>query len=208
MRQVLSNRGDHVAFVFERMIGPHNFSAAPRSLDALSFQDVHLVRPGERLGFSRGITIGSERWLSLHEAPTTEACLKELKAGGYRVLASHLEDDTSLSLEDIDFSRRTALVFGNEHRGVGDEAPQWADARFRIPMLGFAQSFYLSVSVALCAYHARKEIQRLAGSGTDPARFTLAPQRRRELYLHWLRRSVKNVDQVLEKMEAGTPEPE
>ena len=207
MRQVLSTRSDHVAFVFERMIDPHNFSAALRSLDALSFQEVHLVQPGERLGFSRGITIGTERWLSLHEAPTTEACLKELKADGYRVLASHLEDESSQALEEIDFSQRTALVFGNEHQGVGKAVLQLADARFRIPMLGFAQSFNLSVSVALSAFHARREIQRLAGSGPHPERFLLAPQRRRELYLHWLRGSVKNVDQVLAGLESAGSEP-
>ena len=208
MRQVLSTRSDHVAFVFERMIDPHNFSAALRTLDALSFQEVHLVRPGERLEFSRGITIGTERWLSLHEAPTTEACLEGLKADGYRVLASHLEGDSSLALDEIDFSQRTALVFGNEHQGVGEAVLRLADARFRIPMLGFAQSFNLSVSVALSAFHARREIQRLAGSDPHPERFLLAPRRRRELYFHWLRRSVKNVDQVLAGLESAAPEPE
>ena len=207
MQDVLATRSDHVAFVFERMIDPHNFSAALRTLDALSFQDVHLVEPGERLETARGITIGTERWLSLHTAPTTEECLAGLKTEGYRVYASHLGEEPAIRLQEIDFSRRTALVFGNEHLGVSGEVLALADQRFRIDMLGFAQSFNLSVSVALSAFHARREIRRLAGNDPHPERFFLAPERRRELYLQWLRRSVKNVDQVLAGLETVNPEP-
>ena len=52
MREVLSRRADHVTFVFENMVDPHNLSAVLRSMDALSFQDAHLVTPAERLRLS------------------------------------------------------------------------------------------------------------------------------------------------------------
>lgn len=197
MRSVLAVRSDHVAFVFERMIDPHNLSAALRSLDAFSFQDAHLVRPGGRLGLTRGITIGAERWLTLHEAPSSQACLSGLKEAGYRVYASHLGGGEARPLTEIDFGRRTALVFGNEHLGVSEEMLALADARFRIDMLGFAQSLNLSVAVAVSAFHARREIERLRPADPAPARFDLTEARRQSLYEQWLRHSVKHADRIV-----------
>ena len=84
MREVLSRRTDHVTFVFENMVDPHNLSAVLRSMDALSIQDAHLITPGERLELSRGITIGAERWLSLHRHNSTASCMEALKRCGTR----------------------------------------------------------------------------------------------------------------------------
>jgi tRNA (guanosine-2'-O-)-methyltransferase len=210
MQAVLATRSDHVAFVFERMIDPHNLSAALRSLDAFSFQDVHLVQPGERLGLdapevSRGITIGTERWLSLHPAPDLAACVQGLHAAGYTVLAGHPDAPDAVALTALDFSRRTALVFGNEHLGVSAEALALADGTFRIEMQGFAQSLNLSVAVAVSAHQARQAIARLAATDPQPERFGLDAGRRRALYAQWLRQSVKHAERILAEGEPDAP---
>jgi tRNA (guanosine-2'-O-)-methyltransferase len=223
LRAVLASRSDHVAFVFERMIDPHNLSAALRSLDAFSFQDAWLVAPGERLReaggvpagaaadadappLARGITIGAERWLSLHEAPDSAACLRGLKRAGYTVYASHLGSGAATHLEALELGRRTALVFGNEHLGVSDEVLDAADGAFRIETLGFAQSLNLSVAVAISAYVARQAIARLAAADPRPERFALAPERQQALYAAWLRGSVKHAARILGE-EPAPPEP-
>lgn len=222
LQSVLAERSDHVAFVFEHMIDPHNLSAALRSLDAFSFQDVHLVRPGDRLAFgegdepegpetgcdddsglSRGITIGADRWLSVHRAPDTPSCLDGLKQAGYTVVASHLDDASAVALEELPLTRRTALVFGNEHLGVSKEVLAHADGTFRIPMHGFVQSLNLSVSVAICAYHARRALQRLEDEGALPGGFGLSAARRQALYAEWLRLSVKSAERILAEPESG-----
>lgn len=198
MRAVLARRTAQVAFVFERMIDPHNLSAALRSLDAFGFQDVHLVQPGERLGLglSRGITIGAERWLSLHVAPTQAESIGALQRGGYAVYASHL-GEAATPLQHLDLARPTALVFGNEHAGVGEEVLALSDGTFRIDMLGFAQSLNLSVSVAISAFHARQALDTLAAQAGEPGRYNLPQERQRALYAEWLRQSVRNAEAVL-----------
>ena len=203
MRQVLAARSDHVAFVFERMTDPHNMSAALRSLDAFSFQDAHWVQPGERLqpGPARGITIGSDRWLSMHRHADTRTCLDALKEKGYTVLASHLGQAPSVSLHELDFTRPLALVFGNEHAGVSEEVLELADGNFRIEMNGFVESLNLSVAVAVTAFHARGELERLAGESGDPDRFRLSGDRKKAIYARWLKGSVKRSDRILS--EAG-----
>ena len=197
MKAVLASRSDHVTFVFERMVDPHNLSAALRSLDAFSFQDAHLIQPSEALGLSRGITIGSERWLSLHRHEDTASCLEALKGAGYRVYASEVAGEGALRLEEIDLRRRAALVFGNEHAGVSEEVLALADERFRIEMLGFGESLNLSVAVAISAFHARATLARLMTEDKDPERYLLPPERREVIYAQWLRQSVKRPEVVL-----------
>jgi len=60
----------------------------------------------------------------------------------------------SLALADLSFAGKVALVFGNENRGVSDEALALADARYAIPMLGFVQSLNVSVAAAVSLFQA------------------------------------------------------
>lgn len=216
MQEVLSSRTAQVAFVFEQMTDPHNMSAALRSLDAFSFQDAHMVRPGDRLSLgsehpgentsgkyqpenriSGGITIGSERWLTLHVQPSTQECLQMLKHQDYQVYASHLGQTPSTSLTDLDFSRPIALVFGNEHAGVSQEVLDMADGNFRIDMHGFVESLNLSVAVAISAFHARQKLNRLAREAENPDLFALGDERQAALYAGWLKRSVNRAEKIL-----------
>lgn len=201
MREVLARRSNHVAFVFENMVDPHNLSAALRSMDALSFQDAHLITPGERLELSRGITIGAERWLTLHRHASTPLCMDALRDAGYRIYASLVDAGKGLALEEIDFSRPTALVFGNEHAGVSGEVVELADDTFHIPMMGFVESLNLSVAAAICAFHARKALDALVEQTGDKESFLLPAQQRQAIYVEWLRRSVKKADQIIAELE-------
>lgn len=200
MQAVLDARSDHVAFVFEQMVDPHNLSAALRSIDAFAFQDVHLVNPAARIGFSRRIAQGTERWLTVHDHESPEACVEALHEAGYRVLAGHMEAGPPVPLDELDFRRRHALVFGNEHEGVSDQVLTLADGTFRIDMLGFVESLNLSVAAAIAAFHARREIDRLRAEGGDEAAFRLPEARRREIYAAWLKRSVRLADKILENV--------
>ena len=203
MKSVLAARSDHVAFVFERMVDPHNLSAVLRTMDAFSFQDAHLIEPQARIGLARKITIGADRWLSLHDHSGTADCFEALRDRGYRVLASVVKPPgaPSPALTEIDFGPPTALVFGNEHLGVSEEAAGGADGVFQIRMLGFAESFNLSVAAALCAFHARHELERLMAECAQPERFLLSEASRRRIYADWLRSSVKRSAEILAEME-------
>jgi tRNA (guanosine-2'-O-)-methyltransferase len=197
MQAVLAGRSDHVAFVFEHMTDPHNLSAALRSLDAFGFQDGWWISAGEKLDLSHLITRGTHRWLSMYGADNVAECYAALRARGYRVLASHLGPQACEPLTALDFRHRTALVFGNEHAGVSEEALALADGRFRIDMLGFTESLNLSVATAICAFHARRELERLGGESGDLAPYLLTPAQRRALYAQWLQDSVRRAEEVV-----------
>ena len=79
-------------------------------------------------------------------------------------------------------ARPLALVFGNEHAGASDSADAAADVRFMIPMVGFAQSLNVSVSVAITLYALRQEALASAEPGDLPA------EEQQRLYDEWVRR--------------------
>ncbi len=73
------------------------------------------------------------------------------------------------------FDERLALVFGNEHAGLSPELAERCDGFFRIPMLGFSQSFNISVAVGITlatAMRARQERQ-LGGDLSETEREAL-----------------------------------
>jgi tRNA (guanosine-2'-O-)-methyltransferase len=106
-----------------------------------------------------------------------------LRSEGFTVYATHL-GDSSVSLYDLDMTRKVALVFGNEHRGVSGEAAAKADANFQIPMLGMIQSLNVSVACAVSLYEVLR--QRLANG--DLARPKLPEAELTRLYDDWIKR--------------------
>jgi tRNA (guanosine-2'-O-)-methyltransferase len=87
-------------------------------------------------------------------------------------------------LHDLDLAQPVALVFGNEHRGISDEAAEQADGTFIIPMFGMVQSLNVSVATAVTVYEAVRQRLR-AGLYAQPrleaAEFDL-------LLAEWMRR--------------------
>ena len=62
-----------------------------------------------------------------------------------------------LFLYDLDLTEKVAIVLGNEHRGISEEAAKLADERFLIPMYGMVQSLNVSVSAAITIYEALRQ---------------------------------------------------
>ncbi|KAG7674427.1 putative tRNA (guanosine(18)-2'-O)-methyltransferase [Nannochloris sp. 'desiccata'] len=81
---------------------------------------------------------------------------------GYQVVITHLRAD-AVAPSEIDWSKPTAIIFGNELQGVTEEAVQAADACVAIPMSGFVESFNISVAAALTLWEARRIRQEKLG---------------------------------------------
>ena len=76
----------------------------------------------------------------------------------------------------MDWTRPTAIVFGNEKDGVSAAALEAADRSVVIPMSGFAQSVNISVAAAVVLYEAREARVRAQGFHAS-----LTPQQQRVL---------------------------
>lgn len=149
---VLRSRTRRWCVVLEDAHDRHNVSAVLRTCDAFGIQDVHLVAEDQAPSeLNPKVTLGAHRWLTLHRHAGAQSAIAALRAAGYRLYVSHL-DENATPLPHLPGDVRAAYVFGNEQSGV---TPSWlaaADATFVIPTSGFSGSLNLSVAVALTVY--------------------------------------------------------
>jgi tRNA (guanosine-2'-O-)-methyltransferase len=73
----------------------------------------------------------------------------------------------AVSLFDVDLTQPVALVFGNEHDGVSEEARNAADGNVIIPQVGMIQSLNISVACAVSLFEAMRQ-RMVAGMYDTP----------------------------------------
>lgn len=186
MRRVLECRQPDLAVVLEDVHDPHNVSAVLRSCDAVGVLDVHLVYVHEeppRRAFARKTSASAAKWMRISRHASIGDCYAALRQQGMAVLVAALTSDSN-ELYALNLIRPTALVFGNEMRGLSAEAVSAADGAFRIPMLGMVESLNISVACAVTLYEALRQRQS-AGCYDTPS---LDPGELDTLESAWLKR--------------------
>ncbi|MDZ7773700.1 MAG: RNA methyltransferase [Balneolaceae bacterium] len=202
LNEVLSQRTRRLTVVLEDIYQPHNASAVLRSCDCFGIQDVHIIENENRFTLSSEVTVGSDQWLTLEryrgEEDNTRRCLRHLREGGYRLVATTPHEEGEKETVDIDrlpLDRPIALLFGSELPGLTGRALEEADLCTRIPMLGFSESYNISVSAALSLYELSLRMRR-----TLPRdKWELPEQDRRGLLLRWLKTSLRAGEELAEK---------
>lgn len=159
IESVLQRRQTTLTVVLEDVHDPHNANAVLRSCDAVGVLDVHLVYVNEeppRKSLGRSTSASAAKWLRIHFHDSIAECYRELRQQGFMIAATALAPE-SRDLYQLDLTRTTALVFGNEMRGVSMDAIQGADCTVYIPMQGMVESLNISVSCAVSLYEAMRQ---------------------------------------------------
>lgn len=165
---VLSQRTRHFVVAVEDLDKVHNASAVVRTCDCFGVQELHIIEKRSQYLVEKGLAKGAEQWVDLHlyseaekAAENSLACLSALRARGYRIVATspHAEEVTPA---DFDIGQPAAFFFGTELQGLSPAVMEAADTHLCIPMVGFTESFNISVSAAIILYDLT---QRLRASG-------------------------------------------
>jgi tRNA (guanosine-2'-O-)-methyltransferase len=178
--QVLSQRTRYISILLEAIDDGHNQAAVLRTADAFGVQNITVVEGDQPFEPNRKVTQGSHKWLTIHKQPDLQTAIRDLTAQGYQICATYLGND-AVPIGEIDLSRPTVLLFGNEHRGISEEAADLAHQKFYIPMVGFVQSFNISVAAALTLQEVTKRARETAGD-----RYYLTSEEKREVFLDWV----------------------
>jgi len=155
--RVVSSRQHSLTVVMENIHDPHNVSAIFRTCDAVGIPKVNLIYNFEsfpRIG--KKSSASAFKWVEKDKYKSVESCYQELKNQGFKIFASSLTDH-SKSLYELNLTQKAAIVVGNEHRGVSDEAAKLADDVFLIPQYGMVQSLNVSVATAVILYEAMRQ---------------------------------------------------
>jgi tRNA (guanosine-2'-O-)-methyltransferase len=146
-----------LTIVLENVHDPHNVSAILRTCDAVGVRKINLLYYKEKFPkIGKKSSASAYKWIENVKFKSVSDCYESLKADGFLIAASIVGDESD-SLYELDLRRKIALVFGNEHRGVSEEAASSADVLFQIPMLGMVQSLNVSVACAITLYEAFRQ---------------------------------------------------
>jgi tRNA (guanosine-2'-O-)-methyltransferase len=196
-KKVITERTRYITVLLEDLYQSHNASAVLRTCDCTGIQDVHIVEKNNEYDVNREVALGSDQWLSLcyynEGADSLYIGVESLNREGYRIVATspHKEGATP---ENFDLEKgKVALMFGTELNGLSDRALELADEYIQIPMVGFTESYNISVSAAIALYTLRK---RLEGSSLE---WKMGKREQSELLLSWLRSTIKMSEKIENK---------
>jgi len=199
--QILNQRTRYITVVLEDIYQSQNASAVLRTADCFGIQDIHIIENKNEYQINPDVALGSYKWLNLvkynNQKSNTLEAISDLKKQGYRIVATtpHTND---VNLEDFDVTQgKTALFFGTELNGLSDIMIVNADEYIKIPMVGFTESFNISVSVAIILHHLTSSLRK---SEID---WQLSDNEKEEILLEWLKKTIKKssllIDDFLSK---------
>ena len=186
IEDILSRKQPTLQVMLDNVHSSQNLSAIIRSSDAVGVLDIYYsTKKNETLRIHKTITQGAHRWIHRHRMHDTHktAFLKQKKAQGFQVVVTHLEE-RAVSFREIDYTKPTLLVLGNEKEGVSAEVIAEADEVIIIPMQGMVQSLNVSVATALILYEAQRQLEN-AGRYDSPV---LSSEKREEIKAAWIYR--------------------
>jgi len=182
----LSRKQPTLQIMLDNVHSSQNLSAIIRSCDAVGVLDIYYSnKENETLRIHKTITQGAHRWTHRYRMKDDDkaAFLKEKKSQGFQVVVTHLEE-RAVSFREIDYTKPTLLVMGNEKEGVSAEVIEMADEVIIIPMQGMVQSLNVSVATALILYEAERQLEN-AGRYDEPI---LSEEQREEIKAAWIYR--------------------
>ncbi len=157
IRQLLKLRQIDLTVCMEQVHKPHNISAVVRSCDAVGVHRIHAVWD-EKTRLRGGTAVGSQNWVYTQQHNSIGNAVGDLKQQGMQVLVTNLSDQ-AVDFREVDYTRPTAIILGQEKYGATQEAIELADQDIVIPMVGMVQSLNVSVAAALVLYEAQRQRQ-------------------------------------------------
>ena len=164
IKENLNRRQTDLTVVMENVRKPHNLAAVARTLEAVGGLRIHAITELTSIRLTQMSAGGTKKWVKVDKHPSTEQGLLHLKQQGFQIIATSLCEN-SKDYREVDYTKPTAILVGEELEGISEQAIQMADENISIPMIGMVQSLNVSVASALVLYEAYH--QRMAAGMYD-----------------------------------------
>jgi tRNA (guanosine-2'-O-)-methyltransferase len=165
MQKVLQTRQHDLTVVCENIHDPHNVSAILRTCDAVGISTVHLLYTRESFpALGKKSSASAIKWLEFQQHRNHSNLRQFLKSRNMTIYATHI-NRSAKTIYQVDWTKPSAIILGNEHRGVSEDSLQISDFTVKIPMLGMIESLNVSVAAAVILYEIFR--QRLQAGMLD-----------------------------------------
>ena len=150
--KIYSKTGKIKLLILEDTSDPGNLGTIMRTAEAAGVTGVIMSKGTVDIFNPKVVrsTMGSIFRLPFAYVEDLKEVIKELKIQGISFYATHLKGEKSYKA--IKYSDRSAILVGNEARGLSDEVADLADTYVLIPMQGKVESLNAAVAAALMMY--------------------------------------------------------
>jgi tRNA (guanosine-2'-O-)-methyltransferase len=169
-------RCKHLIAVIEDPTDMKNIGTIIRNVNALGVEKAYIVdtrralpddwqdmREAKSLSATSASAI---KWSFVRRFDSTKACLEHLEENGFVsiVTSPHAKGKKTVVLHEGDYTQaKLAVWFGNERRGISDDAVKRSKMCVCIPMFGIIESLNLGTASGIVLYEItkqRREYQR------------------------------------------------
>ncbi len=157
--EILRRKQPDLQIFLDDVHSSQNNSAILRSADAVGVLSLYYsCRDDLDVKIHKTIAQGAHRWVSRERVDYDQRMdlINSKRSEGMQVIVTAL-DDHAVSFREVDFTKPTLLVVGNEKEGVSQEVTALADQTIIIPMMGMVQSLNVSVATAITLYEAQRQ---------------------------------------------------
>lgn len=194
-QKVIAQRTNHFTVATQDVYQLHNTSAVIRSCDVFGIQNVHVVEEVNLKKIDREIAMGAQKWVDINRYNTTRDCISNLRAQGYKIVAT--SPHQGKMLQDFDVMDRAAFFFGTETDGLSEEVLQEADEFLQIPMVGFTESLNISVSAAIILQDVTARLRK------SSVVWRLSEEEQIQKRIDWAKRNLKNSAEIISRFKAS-----
>ena len=148
-----------------------NIGTVIRNVNALGVEKVYVVDPRkalpddwqdmrERPSLSK-TSVSAVKWSFVKRFDSTEDCFDHLERNNFHsiVTSPHVKGRNNAHLHEVDFTEHAKLAvwFGNEKRGISEQAVGRSEMCLAIPMFGMIESLNLGTSSGIVLYEIAKQ---------------------------------------------------
>lgn len=138
-----------------------NIASAMRNISAFGVEKLYVIGNNKLVrdfAASRNnkhltkVSVGANKWVFVKSFETAADCIAHLKKNQFTVAVTspYSKGKQNVNLYEESFTqKRLAVWFGNESRGVSDDAVEAADMCIQIPMGGIVESLNLGTSTGI-----------------------------------------------------------
>lgn len=141
--------------ILDHIEDPHNFGAIIRTAEAAGVDTIIIPKDRSVLVTPTVIKVstGAINNVKIVQVTNLVRTMSELKDNGFWIVGTNLD---GTPYDSIDYRGKTAIVIGNEGKGMSKSVTDNCDFLATIPMIGTTNSLNASVSAGIMIYEALK----------------------------------------------------
>ncbi len=156
---VLSRRQKDLTLIIDNIHDPHNVSAILRSCDAFGVHKIHLYYTTEEFPeLGKKSSASAIKWVEREKHTNAMDMVEGLRKEGFHIIRTGFGKGAR-PLGEWDLTIPTAVILGNEHRGLSPELCDLVEDELYIPMQGMVESLNVSVAAAIILYESWRQRQ-------------------------------------------------